>query len=562
MRHANIPFFICTVFFLAELLLPGYIFAARFEYTPTSKTIVLNDTVTIDVSVDTEGQAVNAFSGVIDFDPMLMSFVSVSTTDSIVDYWTVSPALTSPGRVEFEGVTYSPGYTGSFGTIMHIQLKGVAVTSSTDVLIHDSAILANDGNGTNVFSLPFPVTHIMVNSTDIPPAVPEIEEPSVPPVVTEETPEEIDEPETPFDPNENLTIDETETSPTDSIETTTPETSETTSLVPKKLVNAILDSVKDLVASRTTDVIIVGGGISAIVASLLPTLSLNPGVFSNITFTLLRLWSLILIFFGFKKKIRPWGVVYDSITKEPIDPAYVVLYDQTGKEVGTSITDVDGRYGFIPEYGYYSLSATKTNYIFPSQILHDKKEDELYTNLYFGESIVVNKDEGTIVKNIPLDPIGFDWNQFEKKRTKMTHYFSKYDRVILKLSSFLFWVGCILSLLALYVSPITINFVVVGVYVLLFILRQGKLRPKVAGSLRELVSGLPLSFALVRVYSVSGNVIATKVANKYGKYLCLVPKGKYYISIEAKKEDGTYEERFTSSLFSAHHGYINTSFRV
>ncbi len=554
MIHKKTLFFLYSTILLSGMFVPVYVFGAEFNYTPVSKTIELNDTITIVASVDSAGQAVNAFSGVIDFDPLVMSFVSLTTTGTIVDYWTVAPALTSPGRIEFEGISYSPGYTGSNGTIVQIKLKGIAVTTSTDVLIHDASILANDGNGTNVFSLPFPITQIVVKKTVIPPEVPEIEEPPTIPVTTEETGEEGGEPEAPLEPNQNPTTEETETLTSEEIKEIP--------LIAKDNLNNIQDSLKNISSSPVADVVIIGGGLSAIFAALLPTLSLNPGIFSNITFALLRLWSLILIFFGIKKKIRPWGVVYDSITKQPIDPAYVVLYDQNGGEVATGITDVDGRYGFVPEYGYYSISAAKTNYTFPSQILHEKKEDELYTNLYFGEPLLVNEEQGSIVKNIPLDPVGFDWNQFEKKRTKMTHYFSKYDSLILKISSFLFWVGFVLSALALYILPSTLNIVVVITYILLLVLRQGKLRPKVAGSLRELVSGLPMSFALVRVYSASGNLIATKVANMYGKYICLVPKGNYYVSIEAKKEDGTYEDRYTSSVFSAQKGYINTSFRV
>jgi hypothetical protein len=55
--------------------------------------------------------------------------------------------------------------------------------------------------------------------------------------------------------------------------------------------------------------------------------------------------------FGLKKKAPPWGVVYDSVTKRPLDPAYVVLKNLQGKQIASAITDLDGRYGFLVEPG-------------------------------------------------------------------------------------------------------------------------------------------------------------------------------------------------------------------
>ena len=79
-----------------------------------------------------------------------------------------------------------------------------------------------------------------------------------------------------------------------------------------------------------------------------------------------------LLFFGRKRK-REWGVVYDSLTKQPIDLAMVRLFDkETGKLVETRVTDLQGRYIFIvePEKMYY-ITVEKNNYTFPSKLLEN-----------------------------------------------------------------------------------------------------------------------------------------------------------------------------------------------
>jgi hypothetical protein len=84
-----------------------------------------------------------------------------------------------------------------------------------------------------------------------------------------------------------------------------------------------------------------------------------------------RVFGLIAEGLGLRKKRRPWGTVYDSVTKRPLDPAYVTLIDtETGKSVASAITDLDGRYGFLVAPGKYRITTQKTNYEFPSVKCH------------------------------------------------------------------------------------------------------------------------------------------------------------------------------------------------
>ncbi|MFA6251698.1 MAG: carboxypeptidase-like regulatory domain-containing protein [Candidatus Paceibacterota bacterium] len=291
-------------------------------------------------------------------------------------------------------------------------------------------------------------------------------------------------------------------------------------------------------------------------------LFVNPISFKEIYFIPMRLWSMLLAFFGMKKLQNPWGTVYDSVTKQPLDPAYIVLQNLDGKEIATSITDLDGRYGFLVPPGKYKMIASKTNYKFPSNKLKGQTEDELYQNLYFNDVIEVRKDE-VITKNIPMDPIKFDWNEFEKKEKKLMNFFSKKQLWLSRISNIIFYSGFIVTIIAVITSPITYNIVILALYGLMYILKNTILKPRTYGSIKEKISANPLSFAVLRVFfSGSQNEITHKVADKTGKYYCLIPNGTYYIKIENKNADESYSLVHTSGSIEVKKGYINKKFEV
>jgi hypothetical protein len=154
-----------------------------------------------------------------------------------------------------------------------------------------------------------------------------------------------------------------------------------------------------------------------------------------------RLWNLLLGFLGFRRKQRPWGTVYNAQTKQPLDPAYVTLMNESGEEVASAITDPDGRYGFVVDPGTYTLKAAKTHFTFPSTTMQGKTKDELYTDLYFGEPITITERGEVITKNIPMDPMGDDWNEAAKASMGQSvfNFFNKHDRIILRIINSLFW---------------------------------------------------------------------------------------------------------------------------
>jgi Na+-transporting methylmalonyl-CoA/oxaloacetate decarboxylase gamma subunit len=305
-------------------------------------------------------------------------------------------------------------------------------------------------------------------------------------------------------------------------------------------------------------------GITAVgVGSIAMFLVANPFSFFDIFLWISRLWSLLLIAFGIKKKANPWGTVYDSVTKQPIDPAYVVLYNSEGREVATSITDIEGRYGFAVPPGTYTIVANKTNYVFPSTKLAGKTEDELYGNLYFGGQIVVEKDGDIIGKNIPMDAVGFDWNEYAKNQQSRLRHFHRRDVLIAQISHGLFVAGFIITGVATIVSPTVFNLIMSGLYVVLAVLQILGITVRPMGGVSDYTTNMPIPFSVVRVYStVTNKEIMHRVADARGRYYALMANGTYRVVVDRKNPDQSYTPTPITGDIPVKRGYLKELFKI
>jgi Carboxypeptidase regulatory-like domain len=307
----------------------------------------------------------------------------------------------------------------------------------------------------------------------------------------------------------------------------------------------------------------VAGVVSGAAISLASAMFMNPLTFSELFLIPIRLWALLMSALGLKKRNKPWGVVYDSVTKQPIDPAYVIAQDMDGNEVATSITDMEGRYGFLLPPGNYKIIAHKSNYEFPSKKLDGNLSDELYSDLYYGGSVTLEENDGVLTKNIPMDPLSFDWNEFTKKQNKLSKFNAHKELILAKISEFMFAIGFFITSLATFVSPKFYNVLLLVVYLLIYILKKTILKPRPYGTIKSNDTGRPLSFAVLKVYlSNSSNEYVHRVADKNGKFYCLIPNGQYTISIDRKNADESYTEVYREEGIKVEDGYINKKFNI
>ena len=275
-----------------------------------------------------------------------------------------------------------------------------------------------------------------------------------------------------------------------------------------------------------------------------------------------RLWTMLLSALGIKKKEKAWGVAYDAKTKQPLDPVYISLQDEQGNEIKSAITDLDGRYGFtIDKPGTYKIVAGKSNYAFPSKVLSGNDHDHLYQDLYFGELFTVSSAGETIIKNIPMDNINFNWNEHAKADMEVMKFYKQRDYTLTKLGDILFGAGFVITAIALTVNPMLYNIVMFVMYVLLGIVRQVGVPYQKFASVVD-TDGNPVPYVLVTVYSSSTNrEVKHTVADKYGRFHMILPNGLYHISIERPSGQDEYEPFLEYSQYKVKNGVLRGELR-
>ncbi|MBN1326117.1 hypothetical protein JW977_04035 [Candidatus Falkowbacteria bacterium] len=233
--------------------------------------------------------------------------------------------------------------------------------------------------------------------------------------------------------------------------------------------------------------------------------------------------------FFFRRKRKKWGIVYNALSKVPVDLAVVRLYKKSDNSlVQTRVTDRDGRYIFIiKETGKYYISVTKGGFTFPTRYLADEKQDSKYIDLYHGEAIEVTEREATITANIPLDPL-------EKKvlpeREVIFGYLFKNLRVVVS------YVGLVLSVLIFLVYPNWITGVSILLHIILFAIFIRLIvpkKPKSWGIIYDQKTKQPLHYAVVRIFDLKFNkLLETQVTDSKGRYSFLVSKNEYQLLAE------------------------------
>ncbi len=267
----------------------------------------------------------------------------------------------------------------------------------------------------------------------------------------------------------------------------------------------------------------------------------NISSFSDFWLIIVQIINSFLTWIGFRKRRRHWGTVYDSVTKQPIDPAIVELVEVTdgkpGKVLEQAITDLSGRFGFLERIGQFILRVKKTNYEFPSKIILGKV-DGIFSNLYHNEILTVQKTGDVLSPNVPMDAIAFDWNQQDKKRLVKIN--SKLELLVYHGLNVLFWAGAFATFLQviIHVTFVTVSLAVI--YSLLLVLQYKLNRFKLAGHIKSgtvAIEGLILEAS---PENIPGVTLGRAVTDENGKFFLKLPKGKF--TVKVKRLDGEHVE--------------------
>jgi|GEM_PF-1783789 len=225
-------------------------------------------------------------------------------------------------------------------------------------------------------------------------------------------------------------------------------------------------------------------------------------------------------------KRRKYGMVYNAITKQPIDLAAVRIYSAaTNKLVSTQVTDAKGRYSYIGEPGEYYLKVQKQDYQFPSSSLGKNLRDGQYADLYYGAPVVLTDQENTFALNVPLDP---ELPVESDKQVLRLHRRRKLQHVL----SFM---GPILAIVVLLILPGWFQVLMVCVHTSLFVIFHritATYKPKSYGSVFDRRTKATIKNSIVRIFDTQYNkLLATQVVTTSGRYNFLVGPNTYYLTV-------------------------------
>jgi len=292
---------------------------------------------------------------------------------------------------------------------------------------------------------------------------------------------------------------------------------------PFKTVNEVIfdnPQVEQVSQNIVTPILITLAAVNTLPAVIILTLYLLPYLH------LIFLEPLLAIF---RKKRKKWGIVYNSLTKLPVDLALVRLYNKKNNQlVQTRVTDREGRYIIIAkEPGKYYLTVTKPGYSSPSSYLKGETQDTKYIDLYHGEAIDVTEKDAVITANIPLDPA-------EQKALAFAEVIRSY--ILKNVRLIISYMGLILALIVVLIVPTVFTIGALIIHILLFLAFRRFLaptKPKSWGIVYDLNTKQPLGSAIVRILDTKFNkLLETQVTDRKGRYAFLVGQNQYQLLTE------------------------------
>ncbi len=301
-----------------------------------------------------------------------------------------------------------------------------------------------------------------------------------------------------------------------------------------EIVATVAGFVRDSV-NAFVSVVFVGlvAGVAVIASPTgIPLFSTSPAPVHDFVSSLFRVFG----FAGKKKREDGWGVVFDSETRRLIPGVPVSITAESGHVLGISVTDSQGRYGFLPDPGSYTLSVAKRGY----ELETSSPRDVLYGELYVGRPVTVEGD-GLLGMSIALRSTTVDWRDFARRKiAAYTSAFSAMKRFAFR--SF-FSVGFAVNAVIAYLYPTTLNAVLFVAYLgmLAYYLFFGNRRRY--GLITDSRTGKPIPFAMLSVHSPAdpGSREAFAVSDVLGRYFMFVEDGEHLLRVAGRFLDG---ERF------------------
>ena len=150
MSYLHRSFQLAAVFAVLLFLCPLFAQAADLVLSPSTGSYSSGQTFTATIRAVPNGQSVNAVETTLNFNPDVLSVVSVDRDGSVFSLWTTEPEFSnSAGTIEFGGGSPSPFTTTS--NLLSVTFRTVGEGTGS-VEFTEASVLVADGQGTDVFA--------------------------------------------------------------------------------------------------------------------------------------------------------------------------------------------------------------------------------------------------------------------------------------------------------------------------------------------------------------------------------------------------------------------------
>ena len=213
-----------------------------------------------------------------------------------------------------------------------------------------------------------------------------------------------------------------------------------------------------------------------------------------------------MLWFSSRKNKKTWGLVYNALTKEPVQFAIVRAFNSIDNSfVKQSITDTQGKYGFVLDSGNYIIKVEQSGYE------------------PFNKNISVNRTEEIVNLDIPLTKA-----ESENIFFKINEYFRKSLKIF---SLILSIIGIIFTILAIVFSPNVINIIIFVIYDIQIIIYIALQPPRGWGYIYNSQTNERVNGAFVRLFDTKeGRQIDVQMVDTKGRYGFLADdKKEYYL---------------------------------
>lgn len=242
------------------------------------------------------------------------------------------------------------------------------------------------------------------------------------------------------------------------------------------------------------------------------------------------------------RRRKPWGRVYNYLTGKPIEGASVKILDSKFKKIKDSqITDAEGRFGFLVPPGEYYIKISKRGFV--------EKETPVFKVI--GPAQILNLE-------ISLESLQ---TGLKAQAYRILKIFRFLLNALNRLSPWIIAIGTILSVYTVIITPSVLNYVVLGVYGVLIILKIifRETFFKSFGWVLDRSDEKPLALAVVRIFDANKNwLLGTRVTDHDGRFNFLIGPGDYYVT--ATKEG--YKPLQSQSTHFTKHGLISYDIKL